>query len=54
MINIIEVLINNNNNNNPQVAHMCKGEMAQLDSSLLAPIILLLNHFLGIMVTFCL
>ena len=31
---------------------MCKGEMAQLDSSLIAPIILLLNHFLGNMVTF--
>jgi len=33
------------------VAHMCKGEMAQLDSSLIAPIILLLNHFLGNMVS---
>jgi len=33
------------------VAHMCKGEMAQLDSSLIAPIILLLNHFYGNMVS---
>ena len=30
---------------------MCKGEMSQLDSSLIVPIILLLNHFLGNMVT---
>jgi len=32
------------------VAHMCKGEMAQLDSCLIAPMALLVNHFVGEMV----
>ena len=29
---------------------MCKGEMAQLDSCLIAPMALLVNHFVGEMV----
>ena len=29
---------------------MCKGEMAQLDSCLIAPMVLLVNHFVGEMV----